>query len=161
MAETLSDQEIADLLAERKPLPEDYQSRLRPRSKRGHKERDLTVSGSQGRQFRLLLRQSEANPLDFSVVLLYCPAGSSREFRLRRYNGKSHEHSNPIEGDKFYDFHTHEATERYQLRGDREDAFARRSDCFASLEEAVKCALDDCSFSPPSRPDGRLFQEAN
>jgi hypothetical protein len=29
---------------------------------------------------------------------------------LRRCNGKSHEHTNIIESDKFYDFHIHTAT---------------------------------------------------
>ena len=50
---------------------------------------------------------------------------SNRVFRLRRYNGKSHEHTNPIEKEIFYDFHIHTATERYQvLENKKEDTYA-------------------------------------
>jgi len=55
--------------------------------------------------------------LDFSIILAYCPEASNQLFRLRRYNGKSHEHTNTIEADKFYNYHIHTATERYQELG--------------------------------------------
>ena len=45
------------------------------------------------------------NPLDFSVILAWLPPQSSTTFRLCRYNGKSHEHTNALEGNRFYDFH--------------------------------------------------------
>jgi len=45
---TLTDQEIHSLLTERKPLPADYSQKMVIRPKRGHKERELDVKGSEG-----------------------------------------------------------------------------------------------------------------
>ena len=69
-----------------------------------------------------MLRQNKINRLDFSVILAVRVPQSNLLFRLRRYNGKSHEHTNHIEGDTFYDYHIHMATERYQEIGTRKDA---------------------------------------
>jgi hypothetical protein len=93
----LSDPDITVLLAEPKSLPADYQSQLQLRPKSGHKERELDVTGSAGSDFQLIIRQSLFNPLDFSVILGYLMPGSNVLFRLRRY-GRSHEHTNRIEG---------------------------------------------------------------
>jgi len=105
------------MLQERKVLPEGYHSRVQLRDKRGHKERELDVSGEEGNRYRLILRQSNFNALDFSAILAYAPLDSNQLFRLRRYNGKSHEHTNPLGGNIFYDFHVHQATARYQEMG--------------------------------------------
>ncbi len=78
--------------------------------------------------------------------------------RLRRYNGKSHRHSNPLEQEVFYDFHIHTATERYQLSGNREDTYAQTSGRYASLEEAIDCLLQDCGFVPPPGHQADMFQ---
>jgi len=101
----LTDAEIAELIVERKRLPEDYRSRIQVKPKRGHKERELDLIGESGSEFRIVIRQSSFNALDFSVILGYLPPSSTQLFRLRRYNGKSHEHSNLLEGHgPFYDF---------------------------------------------------------
>ena len=104
MAAKYSDAEIATLLAEKKPLSEDFRSKMRLRNKRGHQEQELDIQGVSGNSFRLILRKSSFNALDFSIILAHCPAGSNQIFRLRRYNGKSHEHTNTIESDKFFLF---------------------------------------------------------
>ena len=58
MAVTYSDREIKPcLLQERKPLPPDWQNRMRLRPKRGHKEQQLQLTGDQGSEFHLILRQ--------------------------------------------------------------------------------------------------------
>lgn len=114
MVDILSDKDIEGLIKEKKPLPDDYKTKIMVRPKRGHKERELDVNGEDGNEFRLILRQSLFNTLDFSVILAYRPPQSNILFRLRRYNGKSHEHTNPIEGKTFYEYHIHHATERYQ-----------------------------------------------
>ena len=121
MAAEFTDQEINKLLAEKKLLPEDYQSRIILKARRGHSERELDLTGENKSEFRLILRQSLFNPVDFSVILAYRPPKSSALFRLKRYNGKSHEHTNQIEGVTFYDYHIHLATERYQDICERED----------------------------------------
>ena len=123
-----SDSEIARMIEEPKPLPDNYRSRIQLRNKRGHKERELDVTGKDGTQYRLILRQSDFNTLDFSIILTVNPPKTNQLFRLRRYNGKSHEHTNQIEEDTFYDFHIHHATERYQESGLREDTFAEATD---------------------------------
>ncbi len=159
MAIKYSDSDITALLGERKPLPPDFRSKIRLREKLGHKEQELDVQGVDGNQFKLILRQSSFNMLDFSVILAYCPEGSNLIFRLRRYNGKSHEHSNQIENTKFYDFHIHTATERYQELGMREDTYAEPSQSFADFNSAVNIMVRDCNFELPENPQGNLFEE--
>ena len=157
MPNELSDQDITRLLAERKPLPEDYQSRLQLRAKSGHKERELDITGDDGSDFQLIIRQSLFNVLDFSVILGYSMPGSNVLFRLRRYNGRSHEHTNRIERNTFYDFHIHAATERYQAAGYEEDHYAESTGRFADLSEAIQCMLQDCAFELPSGTQGSLL----
>jgi hypothetical protein len=159
MAAIFSDQDISRLIQERKPLPTDYRTKIQTRPKSGHKERELDVESVAGEDYRLILRQSIFNPLDFSVILAYRPPNSNQLFRLQRYNGKSHEHTNPIEGETFYDFHIHQATERYQEIGAREDTYAKPTDRFADFQQAIKCMLKDCGFEMPLDSQGRLFEE--
>ncbi|MFZ3209691.1 MAG: hypothetical protein WA140_12825 [Geobacteraceae bacterium] len=159
MAAKFSDQDIEKLISESKPLPSEYWARLRLRDKRGHKEGELEVKGKSGSEFRLILRQSNSNPLDFSVILSYTPPKSNQSVRLRRYNGKSHEHTNQLEGNTFYDFHIHTATERYQDLGPREDTYAEPTDRYANFHGAIRCAITDCSFETPENPQQNLFKE--
>jgi hypothetical protein len=159
MVDILSDQDIERLVKEKKSLPADYQGKIKVRPKRGHKERELDIKGEDGNDFRLILRQSLFNPLDFSVILVYRPAQSNILFRLRRYNGKSHEHTNPIEGGTFYDYHIHQATERYQQMGAREDTYAEPTNRFSEFHQAISCIIDDCGFEIPSGTQRSLFGE--
>ena len=154
-----SDQEIGRLIQERKKLPSNYRSLIGLRRKRGHKERELDLSGVEGNQFRLILRQSNFNPLDFSIILALNPSDTNLLFRLRRYNGKSHEHTNHIENNTFYDFHVHLATERYQDLGGREDAYAEPTDRFSDFQTAMRCIIADCGFEEPYCPQLPLFPE--
>ena len=159
MAETYSDQDIMMLIQERKPLPHDWRSRLRLRSKRGHDERDLDLTGDAQSEFRLILRRSKFNPLDFSIILAVRVPKSNQIFRLRRYNGKSHEHTNHIEDVTFYDFHIHTVTERYQQFGPREDAYAEPSDRFGDFHGALRCLIRDANLDFPPEQQGHLFKE--
>jgi len=156
-----SDAEIARMTSERKRLPEDYRSRVQLHDKRGHKERELDIVGEYGTQYHLILRQSNFSTLDFSIILAVSPVDSSLLFRLRRYNGKSHEHTNQIEGDTFYDFHIHQATERYQESGAREDAFAESTGRYADFHSALRCMLEDCGFEAPQGAQASLFGESD
>lgn len=159
MAARFSESEITRMICERKPLPSNYRLRIQLRDKRGHKERELDVTGENGTHYRLILRQSDFNTLDFSIILAVDPTDTNQAFRLRRYNGKSHEHTNRIEGNTFYDFHIHYATERYQESGSREDAFAVTTDRYADLHAALLCMLADCGFETPQDPQPSLFGE--
>lgn len=149
MAARFADYEIAALLQERKLLPGDYRKRLLLRNKRGHKEQELDIRGANGNLFRIVLRQNLINPLDFSIILGVYPSGSNMLSRLRRYNGKSQEHSNRIEGNTFYDSHTHTATERYQDLGMNEDAYAQPTDRYSDFHGALNCLIENCGFDVP------------
>ena len=89
MAVLFTDAEIAELVAEPKALPADYHTRLVLRAKRGHKEQELLVRGSDEHEFHLILRQSTTDALDFSVIqpirLYPLPTG-----RIRVRSGPRH-----------------------------------------------------------------------
>ena len=158
MAVQLTDDEIRRLVDERKALPADYRKKLRMKPKQGHKECELDFTGKSGSEFRLILRQAEANPLDFSIVLGYRVPKSNEVYRLRRYNGRSHEHTNKFEARTFYDYHIHIATERYRESGFREDAYAEPTDRYSDFPGALDCMLTDCGFEAPRDPQGLLFK---
>jgi hypothetical protein len=157
MPTLLTEHQIAALLAEPKMLPSDYRSRVQTKPKRGHRERELDVDGAQGGKFRLILRQSGFNPLDFSVILAWLPPQSTALLRLCRYNGKSHEHTNALENRTFYDFHIHRSTERYQRSGLREDAFAEPTNRYQDFEGALRCLIQDCAFQLPPNDQTELL----
>jgi len=145
-----TDNQIKELIQEEKPLSHDYKARLELRKKRGHDERELTIQGSEGHDFHIILRQSSIDRLNFSVILGVTVPGTNRIFRLRRYNSKSHQHSNRLEeSDKFYSYHIHQATARYQEAGWEEEAYAKPTDRFSDLHGAIKCMLQDCAFILP------------
>jgi hypothetical protein len=142
-----TDAEISDLLTEPKQLPTDYRSKLQPKaSKRGQLERELTVLGDNGTEFTIIVRQSIANPLRFSVILA-CPApGLTTRFLLRRYNGDHGPHTNRLENTVVRGTHIHIATERYQAAGYDEEAFAVADTRFVDIHSAIDSVIADCSF---------------
>jgi hypothetical protein len=107
--------------------------------------------------FRLIIRQNSKNRNDFSVILACLPPNSSTFFRLRRYNGKSHEHTNKLEQERFYDFHIHTATERYQEEGQREDGYAEPTDRYHDLDGAINCMIADCAFQKEAPETGQTY----
>ncbi len=157
MAVSYMDDQIDALVWERKPLAADWRERTRMKPKRGHDEQYLDLSGETGSKFRLIFRQSRLNGLDFSVILAVLVPQSTQVFRLRRYNGRSHEHTNQIENETFYDFHIHLATERYQELGAREDAYARPTDRYGTFRGALDCLFADANISVPPKAQGELF----
>jgi len=153
-----SDVEINNLIAESKPLPLDWRSQIRMREARVSKTGTFDIEGVNKNIFCLILRQSRLNLLDFSIIIGVYPPGSNKLFHLRRYDGKSHEHTNPIENQKFYDFHIHKATERYQNYGTcEEDKYAEPTDRFSNFGEALDCLLNDCGFELPDDSQLSLF----
>lgn len=148
----ISDLQIESLLSEPKHLPADYLNRLQLRLKRGHRERELDINGEAGSRFKIVVRESELNRLDFSVILGYFVPMTNRLFRLRRYNGRHGDHTNRIERERFADFHVHTATERYQDIGAKEESFARPTDRYATVGEALQCMIRDCAFVVDQQP---------
>jgi len=78
-------------------------------------------------------------------------------FCLRRYNGKNHKPTNQLEHEAFYDFHIHQATERYQKSSYDEDHYA---DLYPDFLGAFKRLVIDCKVTWNSVDDRqmRLFQ---
>ena len=157
MSILLTDAEITALIIETKQLEPGYLSRLQLRLKRGHSGRELDITGANGSEFSLILRQNLLNVLDFSVILAYSVTSSSQVFLLRRYNGKSHEHTNKIERQTFYDFHIPFDTERYQRSGWKDEAYAEVTNRYGDIQGALDCLIQDCGLVLPSNGQGLLF----
>lgn len=143
MAITYKYYQIQELMQERKVLPDDWRSQL-------NKDSELSVKGENGSMFCIKIRQNDVYPLDFSAILIVRVPLSNREFRLRRYNGSTNPHTNPIENSEVTGFHIHCATERYQERpGDAEDTYAVETSRFSDLHGALQCLLEDANFEEP------------
>ena len=144
-------------MSELKQLPDNRQNKLDLRKKRNQSEKHLKVTGSAGNRFKIIFRESLSNPRDFSVILSVQVPSSNQLFRLRRYNGKSHEHTNTIENERFYDYHIHFATERYQKLGTREDTFAEPTTRFVNIREAWSCMVEDANIRIVSKNQEKFF----
>lgn len=156
MPNLLSDTAIADLIREAKDTPCGLRPLPAMPEKNRHRSKVYEITAASGNCFSIVLRQSTMNIFDFSVILGYKLPGVNTVFRLRRYNGKSHWHTNTIERLTFRDFHIHTATERYQKLGAKEDHFAEVDKRYSDLNSAVDCLLVDCGFRSPVE-DSPLF----
>lgn len=150
-----SEEEIEQFISEpKKPLSSKPKFRFKPKG--AHEEKDIDLMGENGNKFRLMLRQNKINSLDFSVILAFCPPGTTKEFRVCRYNGK-HQHTNDIEKNSFDDYHIHKATARYQEMGAKEEKYAEVSDRYSDLDGALKCIMKDCAINLEDEKTPYLF----
>jgi hypothetical protein len=155
-----TDQQIEDLLLEAKPLPDDYKELLigsKMKKVDAHKRGEITITGEAGNKFSIKVRQNALNLLDFSVILCYEYKEKTGNFILRRYNGKSHWHTNHLEKARFRDFHIHTATERYQVAGYRVEEFAEVTSRYSDLAGALVCLIQDCNFIEPPNTQPNLL----
>ena len=162
----LSDSEIAALIGEAKPLPPNWQTRLRPRPKANaqFEQRELDIPISGGRRFKIVIKKSILNLFDFSIILMFQDTDGS-EFRLTRYNGRhSSRHSNKWE--KMRDlpnsqfepaFHIHVATERYQQASLKIDGYAEVTDMYNDYPSALEAFLSGCCFQRDDPAQKRLL----
>jgi hypothetical protein len=153
----LSDEQISALIQESKPIPNGLRPFTRLVERHQHRRRDYDVTCASGSCFVIAIRQSMLNTFDFSAILGYKLPSVNTIFRLRRYNGKSHYHTNSIENERFRDFHVHMATERYQKSGSKEDQFAVIDRRYFDIDGAVDCLLADCGFRSPME-DSPIFK---
>lgn len=147
MSRVLTEKEIAELLAEAKPLPANWRSRLSVRQKadRSFTHREFDVQGSRERKFRIIIRGNSLNPSDFSLILVFRDTDGS-DYRLVRFNGRHpSQHTNKWEKTRNLTnstfrnrFHIHMATERYQLDGYEIDGYAEVTDRYDSQESAIQ-----------------------
>lgn len=157
-----SDRQIRDLILERKPLKEGWLKRIQPKNVRSGKEGSVDIEGDFGSRFKLIIKQSKFSKRDFCLTLGVYPLNSKTLFRLLRYDGNGHVHSNKrFDGDLVdlieYNFHIHRATERYQEAGLDEEYYAEPTDRYTSLNEALDCIIEDCNLVVPDGETGSLF----
>ena len=154
---TFSNQKIAALIKERKVLSNNGRSKFRKTPHRGNNLYRLNVTGEEGNKFRVTVRVSISNQLNFSVILSVKVPPPKDFFRLKRYNGDYHEHTNTIEDEKVNGFHIHTATERYQVDGSREEAYAKPTERYTDVSGALKCLFADANFEDPNALQDTLF----
>lgn len=114
---------------------------------------EVSVSGSAGSRFKVLARRSTLDVNDFSIILGWERPEVTGIFRLLRCNGLSHRHRNKLEGDRFFAFHIHRATERYQLAGFDEDGFAEPATNYIDYGGAARHFAELCGFDPPEQQE--------
>ena len=147
MSRTLEDAEIARLLKDPKPVPQDWRARLQPRGRQdaGHKRRSLKITSQTGAEFRVDTRQSTHNHLNFSIILTFVD-DSGIDYRLLRCNGiHASRHTNRIERANGATnaviqptFHVHMATERYQVAGHDIDGYAEATEMYIDFNSALE-----------------------
>ena len=86
-----TDQQIAELIDERKVLPDDWRTQL-------DKNNSLYIIAERGNRFRIITNLNTKYPTDFSVILAVVNPKKGADFRIRRYNGMhKRPHNNKIE----------------------------------------------------------------
>lgn len=146
MGRIITDAEIQALLSERKVIPANWQTRLRliQKAQKAYAQRDFDLTGDGGHQFKIVLRQSNINPADFSIILTFVDE-DGHCYNLTRFNG-SHPspHTNRIEhdeGKRGHQFsktpHIHVATERYQRIAKEIESFALPTKRYNSFVTAL------------------------
>lgn len=157
MKRILSDNEIQSLIADEKPITSQIVKQLKPKplDKRKHMECEQDIESVSGKKFRIRVRLNSINPHDFSVILSYFNRNDKSWYVLRRYNGNSHRHTNKIEKTKFVrEYHIHQATERYQMKGLRIEEYAEPTEAYSNWRDALSLMLIECNFK---MQDTRLF----
>ena len=152
MAIIYTDEEINELINEPKPLPEEWETDI-------YTLDHMEIKGEKGNLFRIIVRTDKEDPLDFSVILGVIHSYTTLVFRLRRYNGKTSPHINRIEGNEVAGFHIHEATERYQDRGQKEDAYAVETNRYSDVKGAIACLIADTNCVIPEKTQLNLFED--
>lgn len=146
-----TDQQIAELINERKVLPDDWRTQL-------NNNNSLYIIGENGNRFRIITNLNKKYPSDFSVILAVIDPKTGVAFRILRYNGMpKRPHNNKIEKQKIYGYHIHFATARYQERGYDEDTYAEETDRYNNLEGALQCLIQDANFELPAQLELELL----
>ena len=100
---------------------------------------DLCSEGGKEEKFLLYLRESLNDEKDFSCGLSLIQSGV-RNLSLIRYNGSNHPHQ-----EIHYQCHIHLATEEAQKLGRKVDSFAKQTDRYSDLMQAINCLIKDCN----------------
>jgi len=156
MENYFTDSEINELTLEMKEYNGTIDDLLNFKESDGHKRSTVEIPRLDGSAFIVKLRQNINTLNDFSAILAFQKKGANWDFKLRRYNG-IHEHTNKLEKIRFFGFHIHYATQRYQDAGRKEESYAEKTDRYSDIKGALKCLIDDCHIQVKTDPQGRLF----
>lgn len=159
MSYYFTDEEIKSLVDEEKIFDGSLDAIMDFKESDGHKSASVELRRTDGSKFIIKLRQNLNNVNDFSVIFALQGKGISKDFKLRRYNGKSHQHSNRLEGNRFYTFHVHYATKRYQDAGRKEESYAEETERYSDIKGALRCLLSDCNIKTKLDPQTSLFDK--
>ena len=154
-----TDEEINSLISEEKIFPGSIEEIMNFKESDGHKRASIELPRSDGSRFIIKLRQNQNDINDFSAIIAFREKTNNKDFKLRRYNGKSHEHSNKLEGNKYYAFHIPIATQRYQDAGRKEESYAEETNRYSDIANALKCMLQDCNVKTKLNPQASLFDK--
>lgn len=160
MSYYFTDNEIDELITEEKTHSGTLSEIMKFKESDGHKRTSFEISRSDGSKFIIKLRQNTINIYDFSAIIAFQEKDTNKDFKLRRYNGKSHEHTNKIEGKKFYNFHIHFATQRYQDMERKEESFAEKTGRYSNIQGALDCLLKDCNIKLKEDTQMGLFNQS-
>ena len=158
MSYYFTDQEINSLISEEKIFPGTIEEIMNFKESDGHKRASIELPRADGSRFIIKLRQNQNDINDFSAIFAFQEKNINKDFKLRRYNGKSHEHSNKLEDNKHYAFHIHIATQRYQDIGRKEESYAEETNRYSNITGALKCLLQDCNVKIKLNPQTSLFK---
>lgn len=137
---------IDKLIAEPKYIRSSKKSQFTYTTEKNHKKASIQLESRYN--FKMNIRQSIRDPLDFSVILLYASSNRNSNYRiLIRYNGDHGWHKNSLEGNIVKKQHIHRMTERYQLSQLREDGYAEETDKYVTLNEAINEFMNDMNIS--------------
>lgn len=145
MSYYFTDEEIKQLISERKLYNDTLATFMNFKESDGHKKASIEILRPDGSMFVVKLRQNTNTINDFSAMLAFQEKGANKDFKLRRYNGK-HEHTNKLENRKFFNFHIHHATQRYQDAGRKEESFAEETNRYSDIKGALMCLIGDCNI---------------
>lgn len=146
MASILTDQQIRELLGDRKPIPHEYKDWLRRRKIRNKPEKRVRreIRSDAGRKFQIIVRESLKRTNNFSIILRHISGHDKHT--LIRCNGFHRPHQNTIEkksGSGIAGFpanttHVHYLTERYQIEGlEKADQYAEPCSEYHDLNSAL------------------------
>ena len=127
------------------------------KAKRGHDEQYLDLTGEAATGFRLILRQSRINGLDFSIILAVLVPQTTQVFGCAATTAGVTNTPTRSRTRRSTTFTFHFATERYQELGAREDGYARPTDRYGTFQDALDCLFMDANVSVPPKAQGELF----
>jgi hypothetical protein len=153
----ITEQQIEEYINEEKILPAEFKPIFKDRNNQNFFEKNITCET--GNEYKIIIRQSQINPLDFSIIFGIIING--KIFRIKRYNGDSHGHTNKLEDEQLEGFHIHVATERYQKRGFQPEGFAKSTSTYSDWQTALKVMLRENNFKIKTTKDQKRLEKWN